>query len=307
MSILEPLAVASMLGVPFTDYLNVTVPNEYGEEATSRLLPVIESIGPLSEVDAGVYRLFDESMKPTHGIFRFKKRGKVLVISASGMALAALRSSGAYGSYLQELAMLPHRVSMLHATLDYIVLSPPDVIQGFKAAAYAEEISLTRKGIKKCHVSALLSPNPEGLETGTLYLGQRANADVWAKIYDKRQERMQKSGYDPGPIVRVEVAVQSDVGATLKDAFDPRDIFFHFAGRSLVEVPIGVPEWSAAGEGYVLGARHEVMPLERMDRLLDFSLDLRRLVDIAVDAYGDKAGDVLSRLIRKKCDRGPGL
>lgn len=303
MTILNQLPVVSMLGVPFADYLNVTVPFDIGAEVSDRLLPVIESLGTVSEVDHGVYRLFDDDrLKPTGAVFKFRKRGKVHVISASGMALSALRSKGFFADYLRELSLFPHRVSMLHATQDYFVQSPSSVILAVKDAAFSEQLYLTRKVLRKCHVNALLSPGDTGEETGTVYLGNRANADVWAKVYDKRHERMQRAGFDPGPIVRVEIAVQSDVGATLKDAFNPHDLFFHFASKSLVEAPQGFKGWSPSGEGFVLGESREILPLDRLDRILDFSLDLTRLVDIAVSAYGVKAGDVLSRLLRKKCD-----
>ncbi len=109
MTILTPLPFSSMLGVPFVDYLNVTVPVEYADEVNARLLPVIEALGFFTEADVGLYQLLDEKLRPTRGTFKFQKRGKVLVISSSGGALAALRSYGLYGSYLQELASFPHR------------------------------------------------------------------------------------------------------------------------------------------------------------------------------------------------------
>lgn len=302
MGILEVLPVASMDGAPFTDYLNVTSPSEYGDDIKSRVLPVIEALGPFTETDGGVYRLLDEKMRPVRGTFKFGKRGKVVIVSASGGALKALRDNRMFGAYLAELASFPHRVSMLHATQDYLVPSPPSVIHAVKDAAFAEGLMLTRKRILRAHVNALLGANAHGAITGTVYLGNRANADVWAKVYDKQHERLSRGLSDPGPLVRVEVAVQSDVGATLRDAYDPYDLFFHFAGKSLVEVPVTCQGWVPNGEGYTLGPRSEVLPLDRLDRLLGYSLDLGSLVRIAVDAYGEKAGDVLSRLIRKKCD-----
>lgn len=302
MSIVNQLSVTSMIGVPFADYLNVTVPYDVGSEVVEKILPVIESIGPMGEVEPGVYRLYDGSLKPTSAVFKFKKRGKVHVLSASGMALDALRLTGNYADYLREISLYPHRVSMLHVTQDYFVLSPSEVILAVKDAAFSESLYLTRKKLLKEHVTVMLAPGANGLDTGTVYLGNRANADVWAKVYDKQHERQKRVGSDPGPIVRVEIAVQSDVGATLRDAFNPRDLYFNFASKSLVEAPEGFQGWSPSGEGFVLGQSREILPLDRLDRLLDFSLDLRRVVEIAVAAYGDKSGDVLARLIRKKCD-----
>jgi hypothetical protein len=292
-----------MLGVPFTDYLNVTVPSEIGLEVVPRVLPLIESMGPMSEEEPGLYRLYDSRLRPTGAVFKFRKRGKVLVLSASGMALDALRHSRIYGDYLSEISVFPHRVSMLHATQDYFVSSPPSVVLAVKDAAFAEELSLTRKRLLKGQVKVLLSPDASGsgLDTGTVYLGHRKNADVWAKVYDKRHERLQKGFPDPGPILRVEIAVQSDIGATLKDAHNPHDIFFNFASKSLVEAPSSFQGWVANGEGYALRKSVEILPHDRLDRLLGFSLDVTRLIQVAVAMYGDKAGDVLSRHVMKKC------
>lgn len=306
MTILEKLPVQSMLGVPFADYLNVTVPHDIGSEVVAQLLPVIESLGPMCEEEPGLYRLYDlaTKIKPTGATFKFKKRGKVLVLGCSGMALSALRDRGAFDEYLSVIAGFPHRVSMLHATQDYFVASPSKVIIAVQEAAFAEELMLTRKGLTRKQVHALLSPDESepGANTGTVYLGHRKNADVWAKVYDKRQERVQRGYADPGPIVRVEVAVQSDVGATLRDAHNPSDIFFHFASRSLVDAPPSFAGWAANGEGYVVGESREILPHDRLDRLLSFSLDVTRLIQVAVSMYGDKAGDVLSRHLAKKCE-----
>lgn len=302
MTILKLLPYTSRIGDPFADYLNVTVPSEYGEEMQSKLLPVIESLGPHTSEDGGVFRLFDARLKPTSAVFKFKNRGKVTVISASGLALAAMRTVGAYGDYLAELAVFPHRVSMLHATLDYLVPDPADTVISVKEAAFSEVLSLTRKRIVRGQVTALLSSNSAGKETGTVYLGNRANADVWAKVYDKQHERISRGFADPGPIVRVEVALQSDAGATLRDAHNPSDVFFNFAGKSLVEVPPSFAGWLPGGEGYSLPKRDEILPLVRLERLAEYSHDLTRIVEIAVQCYGDKAGDVLSRLVRKRCD-----
>ena len=301
MTILSLLPVQSMLGTPFTDYLNVTVPSEIGAEVVNQLLPIIESIGPMCEEEPGLYRLYDAKFKPTGATFKFKKRGKVLVLSASGMALEALRTTRLFEDYLSVIGSFPHRVSMLHATLDYFVLSPSSVILAVKDAAFAEELSLTRKKLLKSQCKVLLSPDASGDETGTVYLGHRKNADVWAKVYDKRQERLQKGCSDPGPIVRVEVAVQSDIGATLRDAHNPADIFFNFASKSLVEAPSTFSGWVPNGEGFVCRESAEILPHDRLDRLLDFSFDVTRLIKLAVQMYGEKAGDVLSRHLAKKC------
>lgn len=301
MTILSVLPYSSRIGEPFCDFLNVTTPSDYGAEATRRVLPIVESLGFIEGCGEGVYRLLGKDSKPC-GSFKVKNRGKVAVFSASGGVLSCLRSVGLLDAFLTEFAVLPHRVSMLHATLDYLDIDPPGRIRAVDAAGHAGDLALSRKRLLPKHVSSLLSANSAGDKTGTVYLGNRANADVWAKVYDKQHERLSRGFADPGPLVRVEVAVQSDMGATLKDASDPAALFFHFAGRSLVQQPPGFAGWVAGGEGYVLAPRVEVLPLQRLDRLLDFSPDVSRVVDIAIEAYGEKAGDVLARLFREKAE-----
>ena len=133
-----------------------------------------------------------------------------------------------------------------------------------------------------------------------MYLGNKANADVWAKVYDKRHERLSRGYAEPGSIVRVEVAVQSDVGATLRDALHPRDLFYHFAGRSLVEVPPDFSGWSAHGEGYVLGERRDRTLFERMDSLIENSIDIAKLGAMAIVLYGDMAAQAIGRKVVRR-------
>src|SRR5450830_1701966 len=50
---------------------------------------------------------------------------------------------------------------------------------------------------------------------------------IWARVYDKREERVSRGFADPGPLVRVELVV-SGVGATLRDVSDPSALFYHY-------------------------------------------------------------------------------
>ena len=300
MGILQPLSASSIIGVPFADYLNVSVPVEYWHGLRSDVLEQIEATAPVHQDMEGLHRLLNDDLRPTPAVFRFSRRGKVVVLSASGMALQAMRSVGTYEGYLRAIAAYPHRISMLHVTADYLIPEPADFIQMVKSAAQAEEVYLTRKVVKKERQMALLVMGFRGKETGTVYLSDRENADVWGKVYDKQQERVSKGFSDPGSIVRVEIAVQSDVGATLRDAYEPSDLYYAHASKSLVEAPHGFNGWSPKGEGFVLPPRREVLPLERLERLLS-SQDVARLVELARECYRDKAGDVLARLMRQKC------
>jgi hypothetical protein len=304
MGILERLPCSSMVGRPFADYLNVSVPVEFESDVRSSVLSVVDALGNFDESAPGLlvfYRIgaVKGQVVPIRlGTLKFGRRGKVCTISASGAVLRLLRDHGLYAEYLAAIAAFPHRVTMLHATADFLVPDVPAAVQAVKSAAYSGRLYLTRKAIKPCQCQHIFSVDVDGRETGTVYLGQRANADVWAKVYDKRHERLSRGFPEPGSLLRVEIAAQSDVGATLRDALDPTDLFYCFAGRSLVEVPVEYLGWTAHGEGYVLGERRERTLFEQFENLISGSLDIRRLAAMAVQLYGrDVAPQALGRKV----------
>lgn len=294
--ILLPLSVSSMSGDPFTDYLNVTVPLDCVDPLTDQLMPLLDILGA-TEASPGLFKLPD-----SRSSFKVHRRGKVGIFSASGGLLAALRGKGLFMQYLCDLGAFPHRVSMLHATQDYFVLSPAPVIQEVRRQGQLGELSLTRKRILPTQVKAILAVGVAGLETGTVYLGHRGNADVWAKVYDKQEEQVTRGFRDPGPLVRVEIAVQSDVGATLRDAADPSAIFFHFGSRSLVEVPSHVGEWVPHGDGYVpSAARFVPTAIQRIESILDSSVDIARVLKIGRAEFGEGVFDAILPSLRRRC------
>lgn len=294
MSILSRFPCASMVGRPFCDYLNVSVPAEHGEALREVVLPVLQSLAQFQESD-GVLMFFTMGTRKGNivaipsGTVKFGRRGKVATLSTSGAVLGHLRAAGGLSEYLAAIGSLPHRVTMLHATADFHLPDVPAAICAVKDAAYRGDLSLTRKKIQPGQCRHFFGVDFEGKETGTVYLGQRANADVWAKVYDKGHQQACAGFAHGGSIARVEVAVMSDVGATLRDASDPFDIFFHFAGRSLVEAPPEFSGWAAHGEGYVLGEKVERTLFERFERFLENSRDVHTAARLALELYGPAA------------------
>lgn len=295
MGILNRFSFSSMLGRPFADYLNISTPSENAEQFREAVQPVLDALGEFHEVAPGLLQFLrigvvkGEVKLLPEGTVKFGRRGRVSTFSISGAVLRKLREQGLYAEILAAIGSQPHRVTMLHVTGDYLVASPPGVTQSVKTAMYAGEVAFTRKRVLPTQCQHVFSQSRDGFETGTCYLGQRANADVWGKVYDKQHERLSRGYADPGPVVRVEIACMSDVGVTLRDAADPFDIFFQFAGKTLCEVP---PEWSgwvAHGEGYVLGEKRVRSLWERFDALLVGSRDVRRLAEMAVALHPDRS------------------
>lgn len=293
------LRAASLVASPFCDFLNVTVSSEVGSLVADELVPVLDRVGAsvrgegLRSVASG-------------GTFKHFRRGRVDVFGASGQALEALRQGGVFDDYLSALASFPHRVSLLHATADYAV-DGPSVVSRVRRLGMAGRLSLTRKQIKGENVSALFGLDADGRMTGTVYLGNRRNADVWAKVYDKRHERLCRGYPDPGPMVRVEVAVQSDVGATIADAQSPAALFCNFAAPGLVERLPGVSPWVPLAEGHFLPARRPVSVSERIKGILDASPDVASIMRLAREGLGANAEIELLRLLAARFQRGLSL
>lgn len=292
--VILPINYDYCLCEPFTDYLNLTSQKENGEAILTELMPILDSLG-CSEVLEGYFQLPSKL-----GMFKVSVRGQVSIFSASGGFLEALRKANLYGDYLVVFSEFEHRVSMLHATVDYR-LDSPEYLEAIYQKASSGDLQLTRKSLNPLHVSRLTGKNGEGVDTGTVYLGSRKNSDVWAKAYDKRQERLAKGFDDVGPMLRIEIAVQSDVGATLRDASNPHDIFYHFASRSLVLPPEKFKGWEPHGAGFMIEKRQEDFTTwQRLWGIIANSSDFDRVVTLAIADYGDDAEKEISKLIHKK-------
>lgn len=296
-----PLSHKNAIATPFCDYLNLTSPLGNKEAISTAIQPYLDTLGMSEEVEG----LFREPLRG--GTFKIHPRGKVCIFGCSGAFLDALRGQGLFNQFLAEFAAFEHRVSMMHVTCDYGVDAPP-VIAEVYALAKSGGLHLTRKAVNVRHVTQVSSPGHDGRDTGTVYLGSKKNSDVWAKVYDKGHEAWSKRGEILGQVVRVEVAVQSDVGATLRDASRPSDIFYHFAARSLVQPSPDFAGWVPHGAGFALDEpRQDFTAYQRAKSILNSSLDFARFLKVLRDDYGsDDAGlaEAVQRLVGQRLRLG---
>ena len=277
---------------PFCDYLNITSPKDNQYLIMTHLKPFLDICGCLESYE-GTYNIPQSS-----GTFKLSVRGQVSIFSASGGFLGALRAKGLYDSYLMVFADYEYRISMMHATLDFRV-DAPEYITGLYQKASNEKVRLTRKFIQSQNVKQILSRNDLGVDTGTVYLGNRANSDVWAKVYDKKHERQSRGDFTYPPTLRIEIAFQSDVGASLKDASNPSDIFYYHAQHSLVIPPDSFKSWSPYGQGFhTPKTQSNITPWQQIKSILEYSSDIRRVFDIAKSSYGEDALQEITKLIR---------
>jgi hypothetical protein len=194
-----------------TDYLHVTVPYDQSGGLREAVLDVCGH-GDADE-RPGRPGLFD--MYRTAGTMLILRRGQVVVVGFSGGAISAMRDLKVYQPMLLTLADLPHRVTLIDAAYDLAVDAPPILETLFERY----KLEGVRLGQRPAPVSKTgWKVGCTGAETGTIYIGGK-KAELRAKVYDKRQERIDKGFGDPGPWIRYELTVTNKAAAiSLKDA-----------------------------------------------------------------------------------------
>ena len=283
-----------MTSAAITDYLNTTHPLgsfPFVQDAVLRLLE-----------DAGMTSRTDEIHDLGGGTVKIAQMHRVGMISLSGAALAHLRALGVFGEYLAALGTEAHKVTILHAAHDVPVDAPPRLHALYRKAR-AGKLSLSRKSIDPRYggIERIFKPGViDGRDTGTLYVAP-PSARVRAAVYDKRNERILAGAPDPGPLLRYELRLKH-VGATLRDAFDPTALFWHYAAPDLLTRPQGVADWSPQADGYDLPPMRSYSPAERIQRIVDSSLDLGKLFDLA-DAIGPRGIDYVVSALRARYSR----
>lgn len=287
-----------MNAAPICDYLDATIPLTRADEYVAQLHPLMLEAGASSSTLAGGDS-YNTLYRVGEGTVRTFVRGAVLCVGASGAALAALRSTSLYANYLAVLGEGEHRVTRLDAALDVLTDAAP-VIASLLDRGRMENIALTRKRVRASSIEFVNRvAHYDGVTvTGTLYVGKRT-AEASAKVYDKRNERIDAGEPDPGPWLRIEVTARGKLNPSLRDAWVPGELFYHLAAPDLVARPLGIAEWTPRGEGFVLPTRTKLDPAAAMKRRVDASLELEALLELA-DRAGPEGRNFLLSLLRRR-------
>lgn len=259
---------------PTSDWLTVSTPKDTAHLVLDDVRSLVSGIRGVAAWPDGGWRF------ESGGLIRASSRGLVGVISCSGTALVELRAAAIFGEYLRAVSSEFHRVTRLDAALDLAIPAPP-FLHDLYAKANRGEVRLSHK---PAPAKRWVGLNAAGEETGTVYLGGHT-AKVRLAAYDKRQERLDKGLPDPGPWLRVELRGSSDLGISLRDAWEPAPFFWHYCS-GVLPCPSGVPAWVPGGVGFELPPKPALDPADAFERRLSYSVELRDLVSQALSVPG---------------------
>lgn len=271
---------------PFCDFLSVSFPLGDAGAVPSIIDRVHDLVRPLgwTERGANVWEVGAYS-----GTMKLFERGGVCVLSFSGAVLRAVRE----GQLLQDLCMLvngeKHRVTRLDASCDFLEDGPPAIAQLYRRVRYAG-VQIGGKVVRDRDMTVYFSAAADGRRTGTLYLGG-PRAEIRGCVYDKRHERLQKGFSDPGPLLRVEVRMRSQVGCSVFDALSPERVFYHYAAPDLCVPPAPVRSWGPYGAGFTVErCQSKYTAAQRLQWLIEDSDIVRQMLRLAsqIGPHGEK-------------------
>ena len=284
---------------PFCDNLRLTFPQPDRDAAPPVLGELLTLLFPLGIAARADGKSWD--IGPYGGVLFAARSFSVFSVQLSGAALRAVRESE---DLMLELCLMferhSHTVTRLDASCDYAIAAPPFLFQLYRRVRRSP-LAIGGKLVTIRDIERHTSFNTFGESVDNLYLGKKS-AEVRVLVYDKRHERIEKGGEDPGDCLRVEVRLKSQVRCTVWDAYAPERVYYHYAAPSLVELPPSVRSWEPNGEGFVLQRKqNDFTPYARMLLLVKESPVIGQLLRLARQ---DTSGGIQSvlKLIQRRFD-----
>jgi hypothetical protein len=252
------------------DWLDVTYSPDDSPERD--VLDVLQAAGAecvTSEDGASVWSV-------GHGKFVLQCRAAFHRYSASGAVLEHLRACGRYMDYLSALSGAPHAVTRLDAAHDVLTDAAP-IIRKLRKI-YPQECCLSRKALR---TKSILETRPDGLESGTWYVGHKSRGRVTARVYDKQLQMLNVYHLEIPPTARYELTFKRDICTTLRDAAEPARLFWSYASPVLLKRPAGIPDWVSGWGGGWHYKKPEIALAGLLKSRIESSADLKAILLLA--------------------------
>jgi len=276
------------------DYLSVTMGPDDCEDIVLQLAPLLGQLG-VAYVYEGVYKLHSGGSLKTGAT-----RGPAHHVSASGDFLNALRGNNLWAEYLHIVGSVAHTVTRLDVAHDVLCNAPAELAK-YRRRVEAGKVQLGRNKLDiQKHYSNVTRINPEGEKTGSSYIGPKSIQTAGLLVYDKKNEQLDRRGVVIPSTLRYELKLGRKSRVTLKDAYEPDAVFWHYMAR-ILPAPDGIPTWEAHGTGLTLPARVTLLPAESMRRQVESSEAVKLLLTLA-DQCGPYGFQTLVRYLEKAKD-----
>lgn len=203
-----------------------------------------------------------------------------------GASLDVLRSAGLLSYVVQELAAVPHNVTRLDVALDVTLSSPSEYapeLSRIQALGHAGNLRLSRKAIRPHVVTPIIKPRAlDSVLSGSVMLGHRVDR-YSGIVYDKTAQLHEKHGVIIAKnVLRYEMR---STEASLRDVLDGDELFFSMASPDLLGCPPGISPWQKID---LAPMNLEPLPTlsswQKIQRIIDFSPDVERLVDLLAES-----------------------
>lgn len=274
------------------DYLNVSVPETISAQVLDSVKEILDYCGAHQRTEE-IFTLGQS------GTARLKRRHGYALVGLSGDALNTLRETDQHAAMLWAFAEHPHRVTSMDIAHDVAIATRPVLNSLWRKARGNKGLRLSRKRLARGNVNKYVvdSLYSDGV-TGTVYLGSR-KSEVYAKVYDKRNEVLDRTGTDIGyDLTRYELTVTSKMGVSLSDVSNPEPLFWNYMSEVLPRPP-NVPNWVAGGQGYTMPKRSVIMPAEKLKQVVGESPEIDRWLKYA-DEAGPNGREYLLGLLRRR-------
>jgi hypothetical protein len=211
-----------------------------------------------------------------------------------------MRLASCFDDYLFLLGTVPHTVTRLDVARDYLV-DTPAVFKELSKLYPDDRIALSRKALK---VSRTLTARAhDGKQTGTWYAGKKSKAKISLKVYDKREETLDRTGVDTGvPLTRVEFTCRKGMGVSLRDASEPLALFTHCGALCFLPAAPESPLWASHGETWGMVGIAVITSYEAYLKRLDSSPELNHIAQLAAN-LGPNAVEMAVRQFRTRIEQ----
>jgi len=278
------------------DWLTVTMSEEHATECLEEITPHLGTLGLINAYQ---------------GLYKFATGGTLLigscghgsnahVVGASGGFLSALRAHALYDTYLSIIGSHPHRVTRLDVAHDVLCDAPAQVLQ-FDRNVRKDKYKLNGRKINlETGYKPILNLDRHGARSGTVYIGPKSPQKAALKVYDKSKEQWDRYKREIPQTLRWELKLGRKSEVTLRDAWEPDPVFWHFMS-DVLPTPNGVPSWSPHGEDYTLPPRVTLLPAESLKRLVESSDIVDRMFALT-DKIGPNGFNYLVRVLQNSKD-----